>query len=77
MLFLCEPCTRELDSRKVIDALHLRVLEKTVWSSVAPVQVLAVRLLRRLAANHEAWATELLENLYLDPEIEEWAGQEA
>jgi hypothetical protein len=33
-----------------------------------------VRLLRRLAAERVGWATAALEGLYLEPEVEEWAG---
>ena len=47
-----------------------RFLEETVWSEVVPVQVLATRLLQRLASQGEAWATATLENLYLAPDIQ-------
>ncbi|MEQ8763457.1 MAG: phnA protein [Planctomycetota bacterium] len=75
-LFLCEPCGREIQSTKILDAARLRVLEKTVWSELPAAQVVAVRWVRRLANDGEAWARELLENLYLDEEVEAWADRE-
>ena len=48
----------------------LRFLTDTVWSDVPAIQLAAVRVLRRLAADGQDWATDVLDGLYLDPEIE-------
>ncbi|MCB9741182.1 MAG: phnA protein [Alphaproteobacteria bacterium] len=68
-LLLCERC-RELPGAKRLDAADLRFLETTVWSEIRPTQILAVRLVRRMAEDEVMWARECVESLYLDPEIE-------
>jgi protein PhnA len=42
-----------------------------MWSEQPEVQVMAVRMLRRLS-DHD-WARDLLDQLYLDPETRIWA----
>jgi len=64
-----------LDKPKQIDPNHWRILSETVWSEVPAVQVMAVRLLRHLA-NKQAWAQEILEELYLEDELEAWVDKQ-
>lgn len=52
------------------DSPHWRCLSDAVWSGDAAVQVLAWRLLHRIDA---AWARDLLEIVYLEPEVQAWA----
>ncbi len=47
-------------------------LQGSAWSDFAPVQVTAVRLLRRLDEAGEGWASELLDGLYLSDEVQDW-----
>lgn len=50
-----------------------RFLESVMWSELAPVQVAAVRLLRRLAEAPDAhWARDALDQVYLSDEVREW-----
>ena len=70
-VLVCEACGEQLDHPARRDANHWRCLNKTVWSQVGAVQVLAVRMLRELA-EHENWATELLEQVYVTPEVQAW-----
>ena len=65
-LMLCERCQ---DAERQ-DTGSLRFLEGTMWSETVPAQVLAVRLLRKLAADGVDWATEALDGLWLDEAIE-------
>jgi len=44
-----------------------RCLGDAIWAAEAPTQIAAYRLLKALAA--EAWAAELLESVYLEPEV--------
>ena len=75
-VFLCDRCREQTEnSRRFEPGEHWRCLTQTVWSEVPAVQVLAVRLLRR-QADTQAWARETLDGAFLDPEVEEWAGQE-
>jgi protein PhnA len=69
-VLLCEPCAQGADDGP-LDVVRWRFLEGVVWSELAPAQVLAVRLLRRLQAD-APWASPVLDGLYLDPEIEAW-----
>ncbi|MFW2542748.1 alkylphosphonate utilization protein [Primorskyibacter sp. 2E107] len=52
------------------DAPHWQCLNEAIWSTEPAEQVLAYRLLHRLDA---AWANDLLEIAYLEPEVLEWA----
>lgn len=75
-VFICDPCREQVENpRKFEPGEHWRCLTQAVWGDLPAVQVLAVRLLRRQAAT-QPWAREALEDLFLDPEIEEWASQE-
>lgn len=66
----CERCARAMASgRNAPDPAELRALEATAWSEHAPVQVAAVRVLRRLQGDGVAWASELLDGLYLSDEV--------
>jgi len=73
-LFLCETCQDGLKHSKKLDAHHWRCLQEAIWSDLPGVQVMALRLLRRLAVDH-AWAQETLDEAFVDDEVSEWAEQ--
>lgn len=52
------------------DAPHWQCLNEAIWSTEPTEQVLAWRLLNRLDA---AWARDLLDMAYLEPEVLDWA----
>lgn len=70
-MLACGRC-RELAGLKKLerDATELRFLETAVWAEVLPVQLSAIRLVRRLAAAEVGWARECLDGLWLDEETE-------
>lgn len=68
-LFLCDLCRDALEGGK-LEGSRWRCLESVIWSDIRPVQVTAVRLMRRIAEGGEAWAVDVLSGLYLDPEVE-------
>jgi len=72
-IFICEGCRRQIEQPKKMIPSFWRCLNTSLWSEVPAVQVMAVRILRRLAAKEEHWAIELLEHACLEPELEEWA----
>lgn len=72
-VFICEGCHKQIEVPKNMIPSYWRCLNNSVWSDVPAVQVLSVRMLRRLEKREEHWAEELLEHAYLDPELEEWA----
>ncbi len=74
-IFICGICKDDIEklnrkSAKALNHDHWRCLNTSAWSEVPAVQVMAVHLLKQLG--HTDWAPDLLEALYLDPEIEAW-----
>jgi protein PhnA len=70
-VFICEACRDGLTGGK-LDADRWRFLENVIWSDVPVVQVAAVRITRKLLEQGVLWAADLLDNVYLSPEVEEW-----
>lgn len=67
---LCPTCRAGV-AGPVQDAPHWRCLGDAIWSERPEVQVTAWRLLTAL--DTAIWARDLLETVYLDPEVEVWA----
>jgi protein PhnA len=70
-ILACATCRDQIGGSVAADAGHWRCLADSMWTPVPAVQVTAWRMLKRLEA--EAWAHELLEQLYLDEETLAWA----
>lgn len=70
-LILCGTCRDQIENPPNIDVNHWRCLNDSMWSEHAPVQVMAYRMLSLL--KEEAWARDLLEQLYLDESLLEYA----
>ena len=68
-ILICANCEAAMQGKKT-DPTTLRFLEGVVWSECTPVQLTAVRMLKELSASGVRWATDCLDNLFLDPEIE-------
>lgn len=71
---LCATCRAAAEGAR-LDPAEWRHLETAMWSETPAAQVVAVRLLRRLAADGVPWARDALDALYLDPDIEAWVDQ--
>jgi protein PhnA len=71
-LLLSEACHAVLENPKRLAGREWQCLAEAVWSEMAAVQVVAWRMLNRLALR-EDWAREVIEELFLDPDVEEWA----
>lgn len=71
---LCTSCRELVDGGRLLDAADMRFLETAIWSEVPPVQIAAIRLLRRVADGGVDWATEALDGLWLPDEIQERLG---
>jgi protein PhnA len=71
-LLVSEECHRVLEHPKRLAGREWQCLAEAVWSEMPAVQVVAWRMLNELA-KREDWAREVLEEVYLDPEVEEWA----
>lgn len=70
-LILCQICRDQIENPNMIDPMHWRCLNESMWSEFQSVQVMAYRLLKQLKG--EAWARELLDQLYLDAPVLKWA----
>lgn len=70
-VFICDLCAEQINYPKRMDANHWHCLSASVWSSTPVVQVVAVRLLERLV-DSEGWAEDLYDQLYLEPDIQQW-----
>ncbi len=71
-VFLCEQCIEQLEHPKRRNSDYWHFLSKRVWHEVPAIQVLAVWMCRQLADDKVPWASELLEQLYLPAEIDDW-----
>lgn len=71
-LLLCEACHEVLDQPKRLAGRAWQGLAEVVWSEMPAVQVVAWRMLQCLA-KREDWAREVMEEVFLDPEVEAWA----
>ena len=68
-LMACDRCADLLGGGR-LEARSLRFLEMAIWNEVLPVQLTAVRLVRRLAEEGVDWARDALDGLYLDEAVE-------
>jgi len=68
---LCAACRSHLDGAALRDAAACAFLRDTIWSTDEVTQALSWRMLTRLSG--EAWATELLEQVWLDEALAAWA----
>jgi protein PhnA len=66
---ICATCAAQIEGDP--EPNHWRGLASAMWSEEPAVQVLAARMLARLAA--EDWARDLADQLYLDDETRAWA----
>ena len=71
-LLLSEECHEVLEHPDRLAGRKWQCLAEVVWSEMPAVQVVAWRMLNRLAKK-EDWAREVIEEVFLDPEVEEWA----
>ena len=69
-VMVCADCAQALEGRDPRSDAELRFLEGAAWSEIVPVQVTAVRLAKQLAERQVTWAVDLVDGLYLDPDVE-------
>ena len=70
-ILACDSCRDQIENPENTEVNHWRCLNDSMWSQVPAVQVMAWRMLTRLAA--EGWPQDLLDMLYLDDELLAWA----
>ena len=74
-IFICSTCQNELNlpAKQKLDTHHWKCLHHSVWSEIPSVQVTAMRILKKLPDSD--WAQELIEQVYLTEDIENWINQ--
>ena len=70
-ILVCASCLEQINHPEKMDVNHWRCLKDSMWTQLPAVQVMAWRMLTRL--NSEAWAQDLLDMLYLDEDLLNWA----
>lgn len=69
-IFVCDICSSGISNPVKLDD-HWRCLNESIWSEVRSVKILSVILLKKLSVQ-KSWAGNLLEDVYLNEEDEEW-----
>ena len=69
---LCATCAAQIDGTP--EETHWRGLASSMWSEDVAVQVVSVRMLKRIAA---PWAQDLLDQVYLDEDTQAWVDNQA
>ena len=71
---LCSNCFNQIGANDYSNANHWRCLEGSIWSEFSAVQTLSYKILSKL--KNENWAAEVLESVFLDDAVIEWANAE-
>jgi len=71
-VLICQECCDQIQDADKVNKHHWRCLNSTMWSEVPAVQVMAWRMLYQLSQT-EAWAQDLLDTLFLEESVQEWA----
>jgi len=74
-IYLCAVCREDVDSLEIKNANHWHCLHESIWSEKEVVKVLAWRILNKLRT--ENWAQDLLDQIYLEDDLLEWAKGDA
>ena len=69
-ILVCSECAALLEAPEQ-NPNHWRCLNDSMWSPAPAVQVSAYRILKKIAG--EGWPQDMLDMLYLEPEVQEWA----
>ena len=70
-ILVCAHCLEQINDNSRLDINHWHCLNASMWSEFVSVQIMAYRMLHLL--KNEAWASDLLEQMYLDDEALEFA----
>lgn len=68
---ICATCLGRMTDAASADAKHWYCLNESMWSEHPAVKVLVYRVLKSLGS--DPWALDLLTQLYLDDETQQWA----
>ena len=74
-ILLCAECREQVENPEKLEPNRWHCLNESMWSTEPAVQVTAYRILKRIAS--EGWPQDLLDMLYLEPEVQAWADAKA
>lgn len=69
--YVCTTCKNQLEGTEEMNPNHWRCLNDSMWSEVPAVKVIAWRVLNELKS--EGWPNDLLEMMYLEDDLLDWA----
>lgn len=72
---VCAKCKEQFLENETVESNHWRCLNDSMWSEVPAVKVIAYRMLNRLKS--EGWPADLLDMIYMEEDIMEWAKAES
>ena len=64
---VCATCKEQIENPDKMDVNHWHCLNDSMWSEKPEVQIMAYRLLKRIAG--EGWPQDLLDQLYLEDDV--------
>ncbi|THV60787.1 PhnA protein [Flagellimonas alvinocaridis] len=70
-ILISATCKNQIENPETTDANHWRCLNDSMWSEHDAVKVVVWRMLNRLKS--EGWPQDLLDMMYLEDEVLEWA----
>ena len=70
-VLVCETCLELIKKPDLSRSSHWRCLNDSMWTPVPAVQVMAWRILDSMTS--EGWPQDMLEMLYLEEDVKEWA----
>ena len=70
-IFICQTCLKQLTAQESLNPDHWHSLSETMWTQLPALQVMIWRILSALSS--ETWAQDLLDQLYLEEDILDWA----
>lgn len=70
-ILVCDNCKVQLENDNNIDVNHWHCLNDSMWSPTPAVQVVAYRILNKIAK--EGWPQDLLDMMYLEDDVKKWA----
>lgn len=66
-IVVCSTCKEQIEDADKMDVNHWHCLNDSMWSEKPEVQIMAYRLLKRIAG--EGWPQDLLDQLYLEDDV--------
>ena len=71
-IYTCQTCKDQIENSSELTPTHWHCLNDSMWSQTPAVQVVAYRMLSRLAPDN-GWAQDALDMIYLEEDTLTWA----